>query len=101
MNREEHSISLMCRAYDVSRDGFNSWSRRGRSKRKEEDSEIFALINQVFHKHEGCYGSPKITRELRKLGVNVGQKRVARLMKEHGLRAVKARMYRTKPFAHA
>lgn len=101
MNREEHSISLMCRVYEVSRDGYNSWRRRGRSERKEEDSEIFALINYVFHKHEGCYGSPKITRELRKLGVCVGQKRVARLMREHGLRAVKARMYRTKPFAHA
>ena len=90
----------MCRLYDVSRDGYNAWRRRGESKRKQEDSEIYSLINRVFQKHDGCYGSPKITRELRKQGVNVGQKRVARLMQEHGLRAVKARMYRTKAYKH-
>ncbi len=36
---------------------------------------------------------------VRKLDIRVGQKRVARIMREHGLRAVKARMYRTKPIA--
>lgn len=31
----------------------------------------------------------------------MGQKRVARLMRDHGLRATKARVYRTKAFRHA
>lgn len=101
MNKDQYGIALMCRVYDVTRDGYNSWRRRGDSVRKQEDSELYTLINHVFNKHEGCYGSPKITRELRKQGINVGQKRVARLMREHGLRAVKARMYRTKAFSHA
>lgn len=88
----------MCRVYGVSRDGFNSWRRRGPSLREQEDAELFSLINQVFTQHEGCFGSPKITRELRKQGVCVGQKRVARIMRTHGLIAVKARMYRTKKY---
>ena len=29
----------MCRVYSVSRDGYNSWKRRGRSIRRQEDSE--------------------------------------------------------------
>ena len=91
----------MCRVYDVSREGYQSWRRRGTSARKIEDGEIFTLINQVFNRHKGHYGSPKITRELRKQGFRVGQKRVARLMREHGLRATKARIYRTKAFNHA
>lgn len=98
MNRIEHSIQLMCRFYDVTRDGYNSWRRRGDSLRKQEDSELFSLINQIFQNHDSCYGSPKITRELRKPGVNVGQKRVARIMREHGLKAIKARLYRTKKY---
>lgn len=86
----------MCRVYDVSRNTYNAWRRRGESLRKQEDGELFTLINEIFVKHEGCYGSPKITMALRKKGVRVGQKRVARLMRENGLKAVKARMYRTK-----
>jgi len=54
-------------------------------------------IKAVFDHHDGCYGSPKITRALRKKGVRVGQKRVARLMREHGLKAIKARLYKSRP----
>jgi putative transposase len=54
------------------------------------------LINQIFKKHDGNYGSSKITRELVKQDVHIGQKRVAHIMHEHGLRAIKAVMYRTK-----
>ena len=85
----------MCRVYDVSRDGYNSWRRRGPSRRRLEDSELYVQIKSIFTKHEGCYGSPKITHEMRKQGFTVGQKRVARIMREHGLKAVKARLYRT------
>lgn len=98
MNRTEHSIQLMCRLYEVTRDGYNSWRKRGDSLRRQEDSELFTLINRIFQTHEGCYGSPKITREIHKFGISVGQKRVARIMREHGLKAVKARMYRTKGY---
>ncbi|WP_370980196.1 IS3 family transposase [Agaribacterium sp. ZY112] len=79
----------MCRLYDVSRDGFNSWRRRGPSLREQEDAEHL--------RHEGCYGSPQITREMRKLDVRIGQKRVARIMRDNGLKALKARMCRTEP----
>ncbi len=86
----------MCRVYDVSRDGYNSWRRRGKSTRRKEDDVLFEMIIKIFNKHDECYGSPKITRELRKEGVAVGQKRVARIMRENGLKAVKARIYPTK-----
>ena len=87
----------MCRVYGVSRHGYNSWRRRGQSSRQKEDSEWYALIKQVFDKHDGCYGSPKITRELRKQFLQIGQKRVARIMREHGIKAVKAKLYRSRP----
>lgn len=96
MNKESHSISLMCRFYGVSRNGYNSWRRRGLSQRQQDDAELFLLINRLFKKHDSCFGSPKITQELRRQGVKVGQKRVARIMREHGLKAVKATLYRTK-----
>ncbi len=87
----------MCRVYSVTRDGYNSWRRRGPSLRRQEDSELYVLIKAVFDKHDGCYGSPKITRVLRRKGLRIGQKRVARIMREHGLKAVKSRIYKAKP----
>ncbi|MFC6633703.1 IS3 family transposase [Microbulbifer taiwanensis] len=96
-NREKHSISMMCRIYGVSRDGYNSWRRRGVCERRREDSELFEHIRSIFDRHDGCYGSPKITEELRKRGIYVGQKRVARIMRNHGLKAVKSRIYTARP----
>lgn len=93
MNLQFHSIAMMCRVYGVSRHGFNSWRRRGESDRKREDSELYFLINRIFKKHDGCYGSPKITRVLKRSGIQVGQKRVARIMREYGLVAAKAVLY--------
>jgi putative transposase len=88
---------MMCRLYGVTRDGYNSWRRRGSSVREQEDSELFEHIRLIFNRHDGCYGSPKITEELKKKGIKVGQKRVARIMRNHGLMAVKARIYTARP----
>lgn len=87
----------MCRVYDVTREGYYAWRRRGDSRRKQEDSELFEAIHAIFKRHDGNYGSPKILRELRKQGICVGQKRVARIMRDHGLKATKARVYKAKP----
>lgn len=87
----------MCRVYGVSRHGYNSWRKRGSSKRRLEDCEWYTHIKAEFDKHDGCYGSPKITKELRKKQHRIGQKRVARIMREHGLKAVKATLYKSRP----
>ncbi len=83
----------MCRIYGVSRDGFNSWRQRGESARSIEDEKLFILIDRIFKDHNGSYGSPKITSALRVDGVAVGQKRVARIMRDRGLVAKKAKLY--------
>lgn len=54
-----------------------------------------AQILQIYHQNDGNYGSPKIHRALRHQDIRVGGKRVARIMRENGLRGVKARLYRT------
>ena len=97
MNRDEHCLASMCRVYDVTREGYYAWRRRGESQRSIEDAELFEVIYHVFKKHEGCYGSPKITKEMHKLGYAIGQKRVARIMQAHGLKAKKSRIYKNRP----
>lgn len=95
-NRENYSLLLMCRVYSVTVDGYRSWKRRGKSKRTQDDELLFGRILHIFNQYDQIYGSPKIHKELRKEGIYVGVKRVARIMRAHGLRAIKARLYRTK-----
>jgi putative transposase len=95
-----HSIALMCRLYNVTWHGYNPWRRRGESSRRHEDSVLYRHIKRMFGKHDSCYGSPKITRALRKQELLIGQKRVARIMREHGLRAIKSTLYKAGPGMH-
>lgn len=87
----------MCRLYEVTRDGYNSWRRRGVSARKLEDEALYDIIAHHFKKSGGVYGSPKITQLIRSQGYPVARKRVARIMQENGLIARRARIYRKMP----
>jgi putative transposase len=50
------------------------------------DLELKARIAQVHERSRMTYGAPRIWAELRDEGIRVGRKRVARLMREEGLR---------------
>jgi putative transposase len=54
------------------------------------------LLEQIRHCHRrsrGTYDAPRIHRDLRAAGVRVGRKRVARLLKQAGLRGVSRRKW--------
>lgn len=86
---------MMCRLYDVTRYGYQSWKTRGQSLREERDIELTADIDRVFGSVDGIYGSPKIHHALQQEGTVVGKNRVARLMQENGLKARCAWIYRS------
>lgn len=87
----------MCRVYDVTRDGYNAWKRRGRPVRSYEDERLYDVILQLFQASGELYGSPKITEQMRAQGYRIGKKRVARIMRENGLVARRATIYRKMP----
>jgi putative transposase len=84
----------MCRALSVSRSGYYSWRRRAESRRAMDNRRLDAHIKAIYKKHKGRYGSPKITDELNDMGFKVSKNRVARRMKEAGLRSIVRRKYR-------
>jgi hypothetical protein len=85
-------VSLLCRAVGVTRQGFYAWKRRPPSARELADRELAERIRQIYSASEGIYGGPRIYSEL-KLGegIAVGKKRVARLMRELGIRGADGR----------
>lgn len=73
---------------NVSRTGFYAWRSNPISDRSREDRRLLALIRQSYDASGRVYGSPRIHLDLREMGESVNKKRVARIMKEHGIRAV-------------
>jgi putative transposase len=84
--KAHHAVSLLCRVLGVSRAGYYAWTRRPLSARAVADQALLEQIRQVHELSRGTYGAPRIHAELRlDHGVQVGRKRVARLMRTAGL----------------
>ena len=79
----------MCRILGVARSGFYAWVRHPLSDRSIEDERLVKLIREAYTASDGVYGSPRVFLDLREAGERVGRKRVARLMREHRIRAIR------------
>ena len=81
----------------VSRSGYYKWRDRLPSQRELTDRALLEKITSVFDKSEGRYGSPRVFETLLKQGYKVSRKRIARLMREAGLKARVTRVTRRAP----
>ncbi|MFD0808506.1 IS3 family transposase [Amycolatopsis umgeniensis] len=83
----------MCRVLGVSRSGFYDWRRRLAGPPSPRLVEDRALLERITALHDklGSYGAPRIHQELVRADVRVGRRRVARLMREHNIRAVRGK----------
>jgi putative transposase len=81
----------MCRTLGVSPGGYYAWCSRQVSARSKSDAELTQRIRAIHENSHGTYGSPRVHAELIDLGIRVGRKRVARLMRAAGLVGVSRR----------
>ncbi|MBV6520051.1 MAG: L-carnitine dehydrogenase [Gemmatimonadaceae bacterium] len=88
-------VATMCRVLKVSPSGFYAWRQRGLSARAVRDVTLTAHITRFHTRSDGTYGAPRILRDLRDIHERVGQKRVARLLRDAGLRGVSRRRWIT------
>lgn len=101
-HREAFTIALMCRVLDVAPSGFYAAQRRPPSARAARDEQLRVQIRTVHRQSRRRYGAPRIHQELRDQGERVAKKRVARLMREDGLRGRRPRRFvATTDSAHA
>lgn len=93
--REETlSVEQLCEVLDVSPSGYYAWRKRGLSKRAQADAQLGVAIKRIFHTSRDTYGSHRIYWALRHEGICTSRKRVARLMRQHGLRSIRTRKRR-------
>jgi len=92
----------MCRVLERTRSGYYAWRQRQGSIRQQENQKLCEQIIDIFDKSRQTYGSPRIHAVLNAQGFKVGLNRVARLMSQLGIRAVKKRRFQvTTDSAHA
>jgi len=85
--KANYPIALMCRVLGVSRSGWYASRALARPTIREvRDAELLAKIRQIHTASRGTYGSPRVHAQLLRGGVNVGEERVARLMRAADLR---------------
>jgi putative transposase len=80
-------IRLMCRALAVSAAGSYAWRIRPESARSVSDRTTLSVIRVIHRESRETYGSPRIWKVLVTQGHRMGEHRVARLMRQDGIRA--------------
>ncbi len=90
------SVAFLCVRLGVARSGYYAWRQRPPSAREQADAALRATIQQIHTASRGTYGMPRIHAALRDAHqMRCGRKRVARLMRQAGLRGVCRRGVRT------
>jgi putative transposase len=94
-HRNEFDLRQLCEVLEVSVSGYRAWKRGGTPDRKRlTDPQVLALIRAIHAEVKRAYGSPRMTRELRRRGFAVGEARVERLMRENDIRARHKRRFK-------
>ena len=93
-HKDEYSIILMCQVFCVSRSGYYEWLNRKPSLRELKNNALDSKIISIFSRHKGRYGSPRITVELKKEGVNCSFNRVSRRMRLLNLKALAKKKFK-------
>ncbi|PMR73564.1 IS3 family transposase [Billgrantia endophytica] len=93
-HRGQYEVKALCRHLNISRSGYYTWANRKPSQRAAENADLLLKVRRVYNDSKGRYGSPRVYQALRREGLVVGENRVARLMREWGMKARVTRVYR-------
>jgi len=87
-----HPVSRLCRVLGVPRASYYAWKAATPSPRAVQDAELTDKIGRIHKASRGTYGAPRVHAELRLAqGIQVGRKRIARLMARAGVAGLRIR----------
>jgi len=84
-------VEPVCQALGVSASAYYQRASGCRSQRQIDDERLLLLIQAVHRANYECYGYPRVWHELRRQGIDIGRDRVARLMRQAGIKGAKRR----------
>ena len=93
-NRGKVPTERLCRIMDVSPRGFRAFRSRPMSQSQRTDMVLLAHIREQHKLSLGSYGRPRMTEELKELGLDVGHRRVGRIMRQNAISVVRTHKYK-------
>lgn len=94
--RTHFPVNVMCRVLCVSVSGFYAFLQRLAHPKPDAEASLREDLHTIHGGSRGTYGRPRMVHALRACAHQVGPKRVARLMREEGLRGVSKRGFKPK-----
>jgi len=90
----QYRLGDLCAAFGVSRSGYHRWRTAPPSARARKDAQLGQKLRVIHEQSRGTYGRPRLTCALRQRGESHSAKRIARLMRQLGLRGVQRGRFR-------
>lgn len=87
-------IKRLCQIMNVSARGYRAYRTRPMSQSQRTDMVLLAHIREQFALSLNSYGRPRMTEELKELGLQVGHRRVGRLMRQNNISVIRTRKYK-------
>ena len=84
--QQQYSVGRLCVMLRISRSGYYVWKRRQPSQREQNNQALIDHIRRIYKLSRKTYGSPRVCAQLKKQGYPCNKKRVARLMRQDGLK---------------
>lgn len=87
-------VEPMCRVLEVSTSGYYAWLLREPSERSKRNAELTEKVQAAHDASRRTYGSPRVTKKLKKAGEKVSEKTVAKIMQANELVARRKRRFK-------
>ncbi len=84
-------VATQCRVLEVSTSGYYAWLLRPPSHRREADGAIGDAVEVCFERSRSTYGRPRLQADLHEGGIEAGDRRVARIMRERSIHGASRR----------
>lgn len=96
-NHSSFPVVKMCQVFNCYPSGYYRWLKAPSPSRNQSNERLKERIRELYKEHGKMAGSPMITADLRSEAAfsKVGKNRVARIMKEDGLRCKTVRKFVT------
>jgi transposase InsO family protein len=94
LQQEGYPTAALCEALEVHRSSYYAYRRGRLSGHAAGDRQLKPLIREIYWEHKRRYGARRIARELSSRQTSCGVRRVGRLLREMGLKAIQPKSFR-------
>jgi transposase InsO family protein len=92
--KKAYPVTLLCKVMQVTRSGFYHWLEQRSSVRQQMNEKLVPLVREIHRESKGTYGTRRMARALRELGVSCGRARARTLMNLAGVTARQRRKFK-------